>query len=98
MRKINIKVNSELLLFGALILHQPCYAVIEGIQRNRPAHDVTNFKFNLCSFFMGEGNGSIPRKPPQRDQKAAKNCSRHDCIFYSLPLECEAATTTLNAE
>ena len=42
---------------------------------SQPLHDVTNFEFDLCNFFVGGGNGSTPRKPPWRDQKAAKTAS-----------------------
>ena len=31
---------------------------------SRPPLDVTNFEFNLSSFFIGGGNGSTPRKLP----------------------------------
>ena len=54
--------------------------------------------FDLCSFFLGGGNGSTPRKPPRRGQKAAENCFSYDCRSHPLPLGFEPATTALNAE
>ena len=50
-----------------------------------PAHDVINIEFNLCSVFIGGGNGSTLRKPLWCDQKAAKNCFRHDCKSHLQP-------------
>ena len=52
---------------------------------SRPPYDVTNFEFDLCSFFVGRGNGSTPRKPPLHDQKAAENCFSYDCRSHPLP-------------
>ena len=63
-----------------------------------PAHDFTNFEFDICSFFVSGGNGGTPRKPPRRDQKAAENCFSFDCRSHPLPLGFEPATTALNAE
>ena len=65
---------------------------------NRPPHDVTNFEFDLCSFFIGGGNGNTPRKPPRLNHKTAKNCFRYDCRSQTLPLGFELETAALNAE
>ena len=65
---------------------------------SQPPHDVTYFKFELCSFFIDGENESTPRKPPQHDQKTVKNCFKYDCISHPLPLEFESVTTVLNAE
>ena len=77
------------------VLHQPCYAVIK-CSDNRPLHDVANFEFDFCNFFIGGGNESTPRKPSQCDQKDAKNCFRYDCRSHLLPLRFEHMTTALN--
>ena len=33
---------------------------------SRPPHNFTNFELDLCSFYVGGGNGSPPMKPPRR--------------------------------
>ena len=65
MYKIKCRIFTSAILYLSLwlvkaldyLLHQPCYAVIEGVQIVGPGpHDVTNFEFDLCSFFMHAAN------------------------------------------
>ena len=41
----------------------------------RPPYVITNFEFDLCSFFIGGGNRSTPKEPLRHDQKAAITAS-----------------------
>ena len=67
---------------------------------SRSQLNITHFEFNLGSFFICGENESkpTPKKPPRRDQKAAKNCFGYDSRSHPLPLGFEPTTTVLNAE